>query len=211
VLTYLAHVNIWSPALRSTPKEGSRELTVDEWVALPEDDEGELVQGRLVEEEVADPIHGLSVSWFIALLRAWLAGRGGFVFDSDVKLVVSDKGGRKPDVTVYFPERPAPPRRGALREPPDIAVEVISASPRDERRDRVEKMSEYAAFGVRSYWLLDPALGSFEVFELDPSGRYVRALSATDGRVTNIPRCDGLVLDLDALWAELERLAPEGE
>jgi Uma2 family endonuclease len=205
-------VQIWSPALHSPPRPASsREITVDEWVALPEDEDGELVSGRLVEEEVADPVHGLAVSWLIALLRAWLAGRGGFVFDSDVKLIVSETGGRKADIAVYLPGRSAPPRRGALREPPDIAVEVISASPRDERRDRVEKMSEYAAFGIQSYWLVDPALGSFEVFDLDARGRYVRAVSATDGCVTNIPHCEGLVLDLHGLWAELARLAPEDD
>jgi len=202
---------MWSPALRPPEIPPSRELSLEDWIRLPEDVGGELVGGRLMEEEMPDPIHGLAVSWLIAVLRSWLAGQGGFVFDSDVKVVVSPTGGRKPDVSVYLPGRPAPPRRGALREPPDIVVEVISASPRDERRDRVEKMTEYAGAGVRYYWLVDPALGSLEVFELDPSRRYVRALAATGGVIEAVPGCAGLTLDLDGLWAELARLAPEGE
>lgn len=88
---------------------------------------------------------------------------------------------------------------------------MISSSPRDERRDRVDKMTEYARIGIRYYWLFDPALGSLEVFELDASGRYARALAATEGRIESVPGCEGLVLDLDALWAELARLAPEGD
>ena len=202
---------MWSPALRPSEVRSSRELSLEAWIRLPEDIEGELVDGRLTEEEAPDPIHGLAVSWLIALLRSWLAGKGGFVFDSDVKVVVSEAGGRKPDVSVYLPGRRPPPRRGALRDPPDIAVEVISASPRDERRDRVDKMTDYAGAAIRYYWLLDPALGSFEVFELEAAGRYARALAATEGCIDAVPGCEGLILDLDALWAELARLSPENE
>jgi Uma2 family endonuclease len=185
------------------------ELDVEAWARLPEDTPGELVDGRLTEEEVPDPVHGLAVSWLIALFRAWLGDLGGFVFDSDVKFVVSEARGRKPDVSVFLPSRPAPPRRGAIREPPDILVEVVSASPADERRDRVEKMDDYAAFGVRYYWLVDPSLGSVEIFELK-EGRFFRA-AAPEGVVTDVPGCPGLVLDLDRLWAELARLTANEE
>jgi len=178
-----------------------------EWLALDEDEPGELVSGRLEEEEVPDALHELAVSWLIAVFRAFL-GEEGFVFGSEVKLLLSQTRGRKPDVAVYLPRRAAPPRRGPLREPPDVVVEVVTPTPRDERRDRVDKMADYAAFGVASYWLVDPALGALEVFELGGDGRYVRAVGATSGIVT-VAGLEGLTLDLDALWAELDRLGPE--
>ena len=84
----------------------------------------------------------------------------------------------------------------------------MSPSPRDERRDRIEKMSEYAAFGVRYYWLVDPALGSLEVFEL-VHGRYTKAVGVTAGVVRDVPGCPGLQVDVDALWNELARLPEE--
>lgn len=199
-------MSAWSPALARKGPPTGRRLTFHEWIALPEDAEGELVDGYLVEEEVPDPIHGLTVSWLIALFRAWLAGRGGFVFDSDVKFAVTATRGRKPDVSVYLPGRTAPPRRGALSDPPDVMVEVVSPSPADERRDRVEKMDEYAAFGVRYYWIVDPALGSVEIFELD-SGRFARSAALTGGSLRQVPGCPGMELDVDQLWAELARLA----
>lgn len=101
-------------------------------------------------------------------------------------------------------------RRGIVRVPPDIVVEVVSPSPRDERRDRIEKMDEYAAFGVRFYWILDPSLQSLEVFEL-LGGRYARAARATEGRMDPVPGCRDLVIDLDDLWEELSRLGPSNE
>jgi Uma2 family endonuclease len=88
-------------------------------------------------------------------------------------------------------------------------VEVVTPSPRDERRDRVEKMTEYARFGVKAYWLIDPALGSFEIFDLTAERLYQQVVGVTSGRIESVPRCPGLVVDVDALWAELRRLADD--
>jgi Uma2 family endonuclease len=183
-------------------------LGVDAWLQLSEDEGGELVSGRLEEEEMPDAVHELAVAWLIRVLGAWV-GSAGFVFGSELKTLTGVNTGRKPDLSVFLAGRKAPPRRGAVREPADILVEVISPSPRDERRDRVEKMAEYAAFGVRFYWLLDPALGSFEIFERNAEGHYVKVVGLTEGRVDPVPGCVGLVVDLDELWTELARLSDE--
>jgi Uma2 family endonuclease len=182
-----------------------RVMPLDEWLLLPEDEPGELVGGRLWEEEVPDPIHELAVAWLIRILGTWL-GEHGFVFGSELKTLTGSGSGRKPDVSVFLGGRPVPSKRGAVREPADILVEVVSPSPRDERRDRVEKMAEYAAFGVHYYWLVDPALGSFEIFELNSIGNYVKVVGKTAGVVDPVPGCEGLVVDVDRLWAELARL-----
>jgi Uma2 family endonuclease len=184
-------------------------MSIGEWANMSEDAPGELIDGRLEEEEVPDLIHETVVSWLIGLLRAWIVTRGGFVFGSAAKFVVGPERGRKPDVTVFFPGAGALPRRGAVRIPPDVAVEVVSPTPRDRRRDRIEKPDEYAAFGVRYYWIIDPEERSLEILALGPDGRYVRALGAASGRLDRVPGCEGLVMDLDELWAEVDRLGPE--
>jgi hypothetical protein len=43
-----------------------------------------------------------------------------------------------------------------------------------------------------------------EVYELDGEGRYVHAFGAAHGEARDLPGCEGLVLDLDALWAEID-------
>lgn len=48
--------------------------------------------------------------------------------------------------------------------------------------------------------------GLLEVFELGHAHRYRYALGATAGAVESVPGCEGFVLDLDALWAEIDRL-----
>jgi Uma2 family endonuclease len=182
------------------------ELSLDEWSALPEDEPGELVEGRLEEEEVPDYLHELLVMLLGRLLGNWTGPQGGLVAGSDAKFAVGSGRGRKPDITVYLPGSRRPPARGLIRVPPDIAVEIVSPTPRDGRRDRVEKTADYAAFGVAWYWLLDPQLRSLEILELDAQGRYLHVLGAGGGTLEKIPGCAGLTLDLDALWAAIDSL-----
>jgi len=67
-------------------------------------------------------------------------------------------------------------------------------------------MGEYAAFGIRYYWLVDPSSRTFELYELEDGGLYRRALGATDGVLDRVPGCEGLTMSLDELWAEVDSL-----
>ncbi len=202
--------NVWPPLHEPAETEFGRSMSVEEWVDLPEDEEGELVDGRLVEEEVPGATHELAVAWLIHIFKVWLAGKG-FVMGSELKVLTARRRGRKPDLVVFLPGTPAPPRRGPITKPPDILVEIVTPSPRDERRDRIEKMGEYSSFGVKYYWLIDPALGSFEIFELTPAGYYQKVIGVTSGSIDPVPGCAGLQVEVDALWKELERLAETQE
>ena len=178
-------------------------MTIKEWADLPADVRGELVDGHLTEEEMPTRAHERVVTWLLVFFSRWLDSRGGEVTGSEMKYAVSARKGRKPDVTVFLPGRP--PLSGSERVttvPSDIAVEVITPTPRDTRRDRIDKAHEYARFGVRWYWLVDPAVGTLEIFELGARGRYELAVAASTGKV-KVPGCRGLVLDLDALWRKV--------
>ena len=185
-----------SPASTSTPIA----LSIDAWLALDEDVEGELVDGHLEEEEVASWEHEIVVSWLIAMLRAWIVPRGGFVLGSETKIIIAPGRGRKPDVLAFFGVR----RPGPTAMPPDIVVEVITSTPRDRRRDRIDKKADYAAIGVGQYWLVDPVARTFEILSLGPDGHFLEVLGAAEG-VHEVPGCEGLRLDLDALWTEVEQ------
>lgn len=196
------------PALSQT----GRPMSFEEWGALDEDEGGELVDGVLVEEEVPTFVHETVVALLVALFQTWLGPGRGAVGGSEAKFQVSLQRGRKPDLFVYLPESRLPPGRASVIDvPPDVMVEVVSQRPRDQRRDRVEKLAEYSRFGVRYYWLVDTEARTFQILELGPDGRYVHAVDVTSGRVELVPGCPGLTVDVDALWAEVERLEATGE
>jgi Uma2 family endonuclease len=185
-------------------------MSLAEWADLPEDEPGELVDGRIEEEEVASAAHEVVTGSLVSTLRGWVVPQGGVVLGSSAKYAVRPPSrGRMPDVSAFFAGSRMPPRAGILTTPPDLAIEVVSPSPRDGRRDRVEK--EYAAFGIRWYWVVDPALRSLEILELGADKRYVHALDVTEGTIEEVPGCKGLRLDLDALWGEVDRLGPAEE
>ncbi len=179
-------------------------MTLEEWANLPRDVPGELIDDRLVEEEVSDYVHEVIVAFLARVLGNWGDGVGAMVATSDARFAVARARGRKPDLTVFFAGR-RPPKRGLVQIPPDLAVEVISASPDDVRRDRVEKRQEYAAFGIPWYWIVDPERRSIEIHELAPGGEYRLAAELTAGS-PGVPGCPGLVLPMDALWAKLDEL-----
>jgi Uma2 family endonuclease len=176
---------------------------------LDEDEPGELVDGRLEDEEMAGWGHEVVVAWLLATLHAWARLAGARVIGSDAKLAVSERRGRKADLVMYLRSTPRPSATGLIRVAPSVVVEVVSPSPSDARRDRVQKLDEYAAFGVRWYWLVDPQLRTFEIYELAADARYARALGPSEGRIDPVPGCDALVLDLDAMWADLDAALAE--
>jgi Uma2 family endonuclease len=66
--------------------------------------------------------------------------------------------------------------RRAIFGVPDLLVELVS--PSSVRRDRRDKKVLYARFGVKEYWIGDPADKSMEILALQ-GGRYQRLCAAT--------------------------------
>jgi Uma2 family endonuclease len=151
-------------------------------------------------------LHEIVVAWFIRTLGTWVRRRRGQVAASETKIAVGPRRGRKPDVSVYLPDAMPELSAPLVRVAPHIVVEVASPRPRDVRRDRIDKLRDYARAGIAYYWIVDPQLRTFEVFELGSDDRYAIALTAGRGRL-RVPGCVGLSINLDALWSEVDEAA----
>lgn len=80
---------------------------------------------------------------------------------------------------------------------PDLAVEVVS--PDSLARDWREKYYEYAAAGLREYWVIDPMAERMEAYTLNAQGGYVLQ-PETDGVITT--PTFGVTLRPAWLWQE---------
>ena len=79
-------------------------------------------------------------------------------------------------------------------------------SPGSARRDRGEKLSLYAQYGVREYWIFDPEGRQIE-FLVHEAGRFIVALPvAGEYRSQGLPE---IHLDVTTFWRKVESRLPQ--
>ncbi|MDI3291206.1 Uma2 family endonuclease [Polyangium sp. 15x6] len=199
-----------APGKPRPPRPGPRVLrhepmTTAEWARS--DEPGELFDGVLVEEEAATPAHEAAVAWILQALRAWAEPRGAKVFGPGHKLVVSERMGMVPDACVFMARDPRDGEAVVSRTRPALVVEVLSPDPVDMARDRVQKLPAYRGAEIANVWVVDPVMHIVECFERSPDGQHLLRYVGESGTFTP-PGFEGMALDLDALWAEVDRVAP---
>ena len=95
----------------------------------------------------------------------------GEVLDSPVDVVLGEADAREvvqPDILLVAKERLSIIAEEEVRGAPDLVVEILSTG--TEHRDRGYKKILYGRYGVREYWIVDPADRAIEVHRLTPSG-----------------------------------------
>lgn len=182
----------------------AKKMTLEQWERLDDKDFRELVDGMLEEAEMPAALHDLVMTWLVVALYAYFQKRRGFVMAQGPKLAIRPDRGRVPDGIVFTTNKFE--KEGLVKTPPDVVIEVISPRPRDARRDRIDKMADYAEMGVKQYWLVDPKVRTFEIFQLGAKRRYTSIAAGSSGKLRRIPTHPGLVIDLDDLWSEVDRL-----
>ncbi|QIS15379.1 Uma2 family endonuclease [Nocardia arthritidis] len=131
-------------------------LTLQDWIALPEDNSRayELVEGVLILSPRPRSKHQRANARLVQQLDAQLPTTVGALAETEV---VIDPG---PPATVRVPDVIVVPDAGiqedlARWDPAEVllAVEVLSQGTR--RTDRGAKFAEYAEVGIEQYWLVD--------------------------------------------------------
>ncbi|WP_116245639.1 Uma2 family endonuclease [Nocardiopsis sp. FIRDI 009] len=138
-----------------------RRLTVDDLEHTPDDGRRyELVDGRLDVSPAPKPIHmrvayRLGSHLGVACDDAFEIGEA-----PGINLNADGTHHRIPDLAVFDCELPD---EGYFQVPPLLAVEIVS--PESVFRDNHTKRREYAAFGVPSYWIINPLADKVGIVE----------------------------------------------
>lgn len=81
-----------------------------------------------------------------------------------VDLILSSIEVRQPDLMMIHRSRLGIVSNRGVEGPPDLVIEILS--PSTIRRDKLHKARIYARYGIPEYWIVDPALGVLERYEL---------------------------------------------
>jgi Uma2 family endonuclease len=163
-----------------------------------EDTRAEWVNGKVVLLSPASSPHQLLVSFLDRTLGVYVHERSlGVVYVAPFVMLL-EKNGREPDLV--FISRALLPfvHRNFFYGPADLAIEIIS--PESVTRDRVEKFAEYAAAGVREYWLIDPDEQLAEFYELHSGEPRYERLPVDEHGIFRSRVVDGFFLRLEWLW-----------
>ncbi len=175
-------------------------MTAREFLQLPEDPSGvrrELVNGEIVVSPSPNLFHSHVDRRLSQILMNYIdAHATGKVF-GDVDNAVSKFTVRRPDVFYFSGPRLPLVAAGAVLGPPDLCVEIVS--PSSVKIDRVDKLREYAAYGVANYWTIDPIQKTAEAYVLSgPS--YALAARGKDDDKVHFPPFPELEIPLAKLW-----------
>lgn len=134
----------------------------------------EWYKGYVIRMAAIDQRHDALTNFFTVLLDIYLdvTGGGRSLRDPMVMRTHSDLPVRAPDIQVLLPEKLYFIQQLEVAGPADLIIEIIS--PGSERRNRVEKFSEYERAGVPEYWVLDHRHQEILFYQLDAEGRYQR-------------------------------------
>ncbi|MDB5296937.1 MAG: hypothetical protein JWO31_2920 [Phycisphaerales bacterium] len=136
----------------------------------------EMVDGRIEVLPAPTLAHQLINGYLYRLLFEFVAaGSLGLVVFSGMRVRVRERSFRMPDV-VFIGKRSRRRVSQEFWEGADLAMEVVSED--DPSRDYVKKRSEYAAAGIKEYWIVDPRDRSITVLVLkgkkyQERGRYL--------------------------------------
>ena len=132
---------------------------------LPEGRKVEFINGEVVEAMPIKKNHGDALRMLLKLLDEFIQTQKLGYIGYENYLISLDRNDYEPDICFWSTEQSINFGERQNRFPaPEFIVEVLS--PSTESTDRGDKFRDYAANGVREYWIIDPDVQTVEQYVL---------------------------------------------
>jgi Uma2 family endonuclease len=167
-------------AMQRTKTPKNLTMTYEEFLEWADEDvHAEWVDGEVIQFMPPDE-HHQDISVLLSFLFKYLVDIHdlGKIWTAPFEMKLSQsRSSREPDLLFVATENLGRLDGKRVQGPADLVVEIVS--PESVSRDRLTKFREYAAVGVKEYWIVDPRSAStpIRIFELtdDRSYRLIEA------------------------------------
>ncbi len=172
----------------------AKRWTYEEYYRLDDDQRYEIIDGNLLMAPAPDMWHQDWARTIFRLVDQFVRrNKAGEVYFAPVDVVFNSENTIQPDLVFIANANLGIIKQRAIFGTPDLLIELIS--PSSVRRDRYVKKELYARFGVKEYWIGDPANQSLEILTLK-EGRYeLHCAAEVQGKLTSVVLA-GLEFDL---------------
>ena len=170
---------------------------------IEEDKKMEFINGEIIFQSPAKLRHTNSVKLLTILLSTFVVKHSlGFV-GSEKMLISLTRNDYEPDICFFDKQKSQHFRPDQMQFPaPDFVVEVLS--PSTEKYDRETKFQDYAAHGIKEYWIINAEHETIEQYYLQ-NEEYELLLKSKDGTIESVV-LNGFKIQIRAVFDEQTNL-----
>mgnify|MGYP001327293968 CR=1 FL=1 len=144
-------------------ENADRLYTYDDYLKIDDDNQYELIGGKLVLVPAPRTIHQLVKGNIFWVLKDYIRKNNlGEILDAPTDVLLSETEKPQPDILFIAKNRLDIITEMNIQGAPDLVIEILS--PSTGRHDKVEKSRMYYKHGVKEYWIVDPDHKVIEVF-----------------------------------------------
>jgi Uma2 family endonuclease len=197
------------PIETEPPMVAIHQFTVDDLASFPDDgNRYEVIEGELYVSAAPHFDHQLIVDAIGRALWIWDPDTRYGITVSGAGLIFSPVSGVVPDVVWVSTDQyqavlidpHTGQRDGKLHAAPTLVIEVVSPGPVNARRDRETKLRLYSRYGVREYWIVDPAARSIALWRRGEAALLELAATLLEEDVLTSPRLPGFELPVARIF-----------
>ncbi len=159
----------------------------------------EFINGEIYFQSPVKMQHNTATKRIVKLLDTYVETHGlGYVGVEKI-LISLTRNDYEPDICFFDIEKSVNFKPKQMQFPaPDFIVEVLSDS--TERNDRETKFQDYAAHGIKEYWIVDPEAETVEQYIVE-NEEYELKLKSNDGTIESVA-VPGFRIPIKAIFDE---------